>query len=150
MGHETIVHGYIEGSTFKTDDYRALQTKNIAILEELPVQDEYPFLTRGMFSTPGQNYDEGTHRVQVIHFGGSIKGLESGDELLWVKKLEKLLKKMYWFSAKAYIVTEIDGEYIYSWAVDGEIISSYSGEAPLPTSKWELKVQHDGKTIERI
>lgn len=150
MGHETIVHGYIEGSTFIPEEYRKFQSKNCVIISQLPAHDEYPYLSKSMFSIPGQGYDEGTYRSQIIHFGGSIKGLEFGDELLWVQKFEALLKKLYWFSAVAYIETEMDGDYKYSWFAAEDIIPSYHGECPLTTHKWQREVQHDGKIVESI
>ena len=150
MGHETIVHGCIQGSTFTTSEYRKLQNFNIEVIGKLPTKDEYPFLSKSMFSIPGQIYDEGTYRSQVIHFGGSIKGLEFGDEKVWIEKMETLLKKLYWFSAVAYIETEMDGEYKYSWLAENVIPNSYSSENPRTTNLWKREIKHNGKIIESI
>lgn len=150
MGHQTIVHGYIEGSTFNSSEYRKLQELNIEVIDDLPEHDNYPFFCKSMFSIPGQKPSEGTYKSQIIHFGCSIKGLEFGDEVLWVKKFETLLKKMYWFSALVYIETEMDGEYKYSWNVSRDIISSYNSEEVFKSVKWEKEIRHGGKVVEKI
>ena len=150
MGHQTIVHGRIEGSAFTINKYRKLQNSNIEVIDELPVNDKYPYLSKSMFSIPAQTPDQGTYKSQVIHFGGSIKGLEFGDELIWVEKMENLLKKLYWFSAVAYIETEMDGEYKYSWLADKVIPNSYHNGKPRLTSLWEREIKHNGKIIKNI
>ena len=150
MGHETTVHGCIQGSAFTREEYRKLQNSNIEVISKLPINDEYPFLSKSMFSIPDQKTDQGTYKSQVIHFGGSIKGLEFGDELIWIEKMENLLKKLYWFSAVAYIETEMDGEYKYSWLADKTIPDSYFSEKPRVTNLWKREIKHYDKIIESI
>ena len=150
MGHQTILHGRIEGSAFTVNEYRKLQNSNIQVIDELPVNDKYPYLSKSMFSIPDQTPDKGTYKSQIIHFGGSIKGLEFGDELIWIEKMENLLKKLYWFSAVAYIETEMDGEYKYSWLADKAIPNSYHNGEPRLTNLWEREIKHNGKITENI
>jgi len=142
MTHETIIHGYIEGSTFTPKDYRKLQNLNYEVINKLPEDDEYPYLSKSMFSIPEQDYAKGTYQSQIIHFGASIKSLECGDELLWINKFENLLKKLYWYSTATYFITEMDGEYKYSWLLADDIISTYHSENPLVSYQWLRKIQY--------
>ncbi len=75
MGKVCTIHGCIFGSNIK---------ENIDVIESLPEDDEWPRLTRNMFSITSTDYDvPGFYKVQMIHFGASIKYLdEDWDELL--------------------------------------------------------------------
>jgi len=142
MGHQTILYGFIEGSTYKPgDDYRKLQKLNESIIEQIPEEDEYPFLTKSMFSYPDSEPTRGTYRAKIIHFGGTQKGLMWNEVPVWVDKFEKLLSELYWFEAVAHIWTDyVDGCYMYWWNADDSIIESYRNSKPIPTNKWKRKI----------
>jgi len=140
MSFETLVYGYIDSVPWRQDDYRKYQRRNLELLNALPEKDEYPFLSRGMFSAPGFEPAEGTHRSHVIHFGASYKNLEEDDDMfVWVAKFEGLLSRMYWYSAAAHVMTEASGDYRFEWVADFEVIRTYGTDALPPTTKWERK-----------
>ena len=141
MAHETIIYGFIEGSTYKQNEYRRLQNLNKKVINHLPTEDEYPSLSRSMFSYPDIPATRGSFRSQVIHFGCSQNGLMFDDVEIWIDKFEKLLGRLYWFEAVAHMWTDyIDGCYTYWWKADDTIIESYGTNNPLTTSKWSKKM----------
>lgn len=116
MGWESIVYGYIKGSTLRagTEQYHDLQPLNRAVINRLPETDSWPFLTRSMFSYSGNDYVSGRYRHQIIHFGASFKQVEE-DWQQWLEKLEALLRRLYWVEAKLHLETEALGAYSYRW-----------------------------------
>src|SRR5690349_18278400 len=105
------------GATWHQPQFRLLQKANLRVLRTLPVRDEWPPLTRDMFwSTPLGSSETFIH--QVIHFGGSINGLEWGNVPVWIEKVESLLRRLYWIEATAHVWTDfIDGAYQFWWKI---------------------------------
>jgi hypothetical protein len=142
VSHETIVYGFIEGATWKPPEYRRLQAANLEVLDALPKADSFPPVTRDMFScTPLDS--PSTFRAQVIHFGGSMNGLDFRAVPEWVAKFEALLSKLYWFEATAHVWTDyIDGAYQFWWKIGEKSLSTYQEGDPQPTTTWERKHLH--------
>ncbi|MEM6274378.1 MAG: hypothetical protein AAF735_03965 [Myxococcota bacterium] len=143
MSFETIIYGFIEGSTWKAESYRALQERNAQILSALPHEDTWPPLARGMFSFPSWSSLEGTHRAQVISIAASMKNIELGDVGSWVTKLEALLAQLYWLQARVHLLTEVMGAYRLEYEVSSDVLSSYPTESPTPTRVWKRRVFRD-------
>jgi len=140
MSFESLIYGYIDSITWLKDDYRKYQRRNLELLNQLPEKDEYPFLSRGMFSAPGFEPQEGTHRSHVIHFGGSYRNLEVDDDMSgWLAKFEGLLSRLYWYSAAVHVMTEVCGVYRFEWSAHSDVIDTYRADDPSPTTKWERK-----------
>lgn len=141
MSHESIVYGFIGGSGFVPAPMCEMMRKhNKRILTRLPEFDEFPYLTRGMFSCPRQGEDQGTFVTQVIHFGGSVNFLVFNEVPIWIEKFERLLARLYWIEATAHIWPDyIDGCYQYWWHCDGAIIDSYRSGKPSPTNLWQRR-----------
>lgn len=142
MSHETLIYGFIEGATFTSDEYRLLQRRNVEILKRLPLEfDEYPGVSREMFSWPPQKMMRGGWRAQVVHFGGSFKNIDFGysDVATWIKHFEHLLAKLYWFQAVAHLNTELIGNLTFAYELADEIIETYRDGNPVPSSKWTRK-----------
>ncbi|MGH1542453.1 MAG: hypothetical protein ACRBHB_18660 [Arenicella sp.] len=151
MAHETVVYGFIEGATYTQENYRKYQNLNLEILQRLPDKDEYPYLSRQMFSAPPANNSQGTFRVQVIHFGGSIKGLEWEEIDVWISKFENLLKQLYWFSAVAHINPEIDSNYQFTWLPKQTPLSIHQEYGKLlPVTEWTREKIYRGEVVESI
>jgi hypothetical protein len=149
MSHETILYGYIESATYTSEEYRKYQKLNLQIIKRLPDEDEYPYLSRHMFSAPPANYYRGTFRVQIIHFGGSMKGLEWEQVDVWVDKFESLLKRLYWFSAVAHIEPEIDLSYKYSWLPKNAPVDVHAKHGKLiPVTEWSREKIYGSKFVE--
>jgi hypothetical protein len=142
MSSESIIYGFIESATWRQEEYRRYQSRNLHLLSELPEKDKYPFLSKGMFSAPGFEPGQGTHRVHVIHFGASMKNFEFEEVPLWVEKFEQLLSKLYWFRATAHIITEMDLTYRFDWSIHPEVIATYHAGDPSPSRRWERKDYH--------
>lgn len=142
MSQETIVYGFIEGATWKSPEYRRLQMANLVALNALPESDEFPPITRGMFScTPLES--SGTFRAQVLHFGGSINGLDFDAVPQWISKFEAVLSTLYWFEATAHVWTDyIDGAYQFWWKIGEKSLATYHNGDPQPTINWNRKHLH--------
>ena len=139
MGYETVVYGYIKGDTLKpgTPEYYALHSLNRAVIDGLPDDDDWPFLTRSMFSYPGEDAMHGRYRRQIIHFGASFKELESDWEE-WLEKFEALLKRLYWWEAKLHLEAELVGNYAYTWKAKYDP-DKWSQPIHLPTTNWDFE-----------
>lgn len=72
MGHEVIIYGAIVGPALSGERFRTLQARNKAVINRLPAEDQWPWLTRGNFALPGA-WPQGTYRQQIIHFGLTMK-----------------------------------------------------------------------------
>lgn len=148
MSSESIVYGFIEGATYEGPAYRQLQESNLAVLAELPDEDDFPCLTREMFSAPPPHGRRGTFRVQVIHFGASMNGLEFGVVPLWVAKFESLLRRLFWFEATAHVWTDfIDGAYQFWWRVDDSVMDDYRAGRPRVSDVWTRKELHFSRSL---
>jgi hypothetical protein len=148
MSHETIVYGFIgiPGSIYSGSNYQEMQIRNQQILDHLPETDAYPCLTKSMFSITGADYLQGTFRLRIIHFGGSLKYLEGEDIPLWIAKLESLLKKLFWLDAVVHIQTEISGHYVYQYTADPGAVD-FRAENPQPVTVWQRIITHDGEEV---
>src|SRR5262249_32644835 len=136
MGMESIVYGRIEGASYRGNNYRRLQDLNRAVIESLPEEDDWPFLTRHLFALPGPWPHGGLYRCQVIHFGGSFKGLED-DWRRWRDKFEALLRRLYWFSVRLHLETEARGRYEFAWLPDQAALDAmFTTDTPSPVSSW--------------
>ncbi|MFN0018511.1 MAG: hypothetical protein ACKVP0_09645 [Pirellulaceae bacterium] len=136
MSHEVIVFGSIEGA-----DPEPLRALNKAVLAELPIEEEWPWLVRGMFALPAE-WPRGTYRSQVIHFGASFKD-EPQDRAcwdVWIGKFEALLRRLYWWSATLHLETEFEPERVFRWLPTAAAIERMAGDPPLPVQEWQRSV----------
>ena len=156
MSHEIIIYGFITGATWRTEEYRNYQRKNLEIISELN-DNEWPYLTKKMFSAADPGSHKETFRRHILHFGASTKdhGFEYID--LWTLKFEGLLSRLYWFTAVAHIETERYGSYKYEWRVDdqwrmksGKLKTNYDIEELPPSTSWKRQVISDSKVIEHF
>ena len=142
MGHEVIIYGCIEGAPWRSgDEYRRLQEWNATVITELPSEDEWPWLVRGMFSVPGP-WPEGTYQTQVIHFGASLKD-EPGDRScweVWLGKFEALLRRLCWYSAAVHLETEFEPHRFFRWLPTGPAVDRMVAEAPKCIDEWVRSV----------
>lgn len=153
MGHQSILFGMIEGPG-DGPKMTALKVHNQSVIESLPTDDEWPWLTRAMFALPAP-WPQGTYREQVIHFGLSIKdfpgskpehgsnapfsdsvGCEGVDG--WIGKFEDLLSRMYWFRARVHVSTEFEMEHGYLYTPSPGCVDLMLSDSPEPIDEWEL------------
>jgi hypothetical protein len=136
VAHEVIVFGCVEGA-----DSERLKALNMATLAELPAEDEWPWLVRGMFALPA-GWPQGTYRSQVIHFGASLKD-EPGDRSPWdgwIGKFEALLRRLYWWSVTLHLITEFEPERVFRWLPSAVAVECMAGDPPQPVQEWERSV----------
>jgi hypothetical protein len=104
---ESIVYGLIRDipAGGELEAYRRRRT-NWSAIQELPssLDDNWPFLSREMFSMPGPDVYSGTYHIQLIHFAASF---------------EAILRSMYWSSATVHLETELSGKHTFSWESSG-------------------------------
>ncbi len=119
MERESIVYGCIRDLPFgDARDCRLRRLQNQRVINRLPDQDEWPFLSREMFAVSGDAPVFGTYQTQIIHFGASYAAVEYEWEL-WMRKFEELLAKMYWVSATVHLETELSGNHTFHWETKG-------------------------------
>ena len=121
---------------------RLLRRANRRALEALPETDEFPPLTRGLFtiSPDDSMYSEHvttTYRGPVIHFGGSFSSLHMFWPE-WLAKFENLLRHLYWEHVALVLVTEWMGDYLYKWQASPQATEALARERPLPVTDWEF------------
>lgn len=135
MGHESVVYGYIKGATLRPGpDFYALHPLNRAVIQRLPEDDLWPFLSGSMFTVPRDEPTAGRYRRQIIHFGASFKMIETDWEK-WLDKFEHLLRQLYWIEAKVHLETEFLGAHLYVWKGQFEASGPYC-TPPTPTTNW--------------
>lgn len=110
MGKICTVSGCIFGNNVDRNKH--------VIKKLLPLDDDWPKLTKNMFSISSTNYETpGFYKVEMIHFGASIKYLDEA----WLTKFETLLEKLSWKEAYALLTVEWPAEgyddkrYSYRW-----------------------------------
>jgi hypothetical protein len=109
---------------------------------QLPEADQWPPLSRGMFSfSPNETFLRGhvttTFRGQVIYFGGSFSKLYLG-WAEWLEKFESLLRGLYWEHAVVALVTELMGHFTYRWDATLKATELSSAKPPVPVREWEF------------
>lgn len=125
MGHFSIVHGYSYGCG-DAEDSRA-------VINALPEQDAWPYLTRDLFSIPTREHSYWDH---LITFGTVYNGVERA----WQEGLEKfeaLLQRLDWDEAHVYLETELWGSYHYRWKRTSTEVPQENGDV-MSVSGWEF------------
>ena len=138
MGHEVTLYGMIDGATYRSgEEFRLRQDRNRAVIEALPLEDEWPWLTRQLFALPGA-WPQGTYQGQVIHFGLSMKDDPGDQDRLepWLLKFEQLLSRMFWFWACVHIMTEFEPELRFEWTPTESSLNIMCSDAPQPITGW--------------
>lgn len=141
MSEESRIYGCIVGTHGSTAAWYGLYPLNLAVVESLPFEDEYPPLTRGVFTVPMDFGRRGSafYREQVIHFGASFNNLSESWHL-WLAKFEQLLRRLYWSEARLHLQMELHGSYDYRWtAVWGGDSPPWYCSPPEPTSEWKFE-----------
>jgi hypothetical protein len=124
MGSIDLIYGsifsYVGGQSHP--DYARRISETLWALELLPVEDDYPPLTRNMFSLTASRYAvPGLYQKLVIHFGLTVKNIEEEWDT-WLDKFESVLEIIEWREARAHLEFEYapDGlaekRFDYRWA----------------------------------
>lgn len=138
MGHESVVYGCIVGAGWKIHDRDRLHRMNATVIRSLPPDDEWPFLTRAMFTcAEGGGVSQGVYKSLPLHFGATLKAVEWEWEE-WLTKFERLLGQLFWTEAFLHLRTEATvGHHDYTYAaVDSKRLYE---DPPAPPSVWTLK-----------
>lgn len=119
MSQESIVYGCIKGAKGHTvEDVQQFNRINQAVLQALPVLDDWPAINRNMFSVVRQASATEIASTDLIHFGYSYAGIEY-EWKAWLKKFEQLLQQMVWQSVVVHLDTELSGLHTFLWETDG-------------------------------
>ena len=136
MSDETILYGRITGAHGTSDNWFDLYKLNKSIVDNLPLETEWPPLNKTMFSTPLAMPGPSFHRAQIIHFGASFKNFDTTDHRKWISKFEELLKKMYWWDAVVHFDIEMYGKYEHKWTANDNAIKEMRTLTPKPIADW--------------
>jgi hypothetical protein len=122
MNHESVVYGCIKDMAFGDDggDSVSHREKNRQILMSLPGIEDWPLLSREMFSLPVNMTDLNEIRTDVMHFGSSYNGIEY-EWQQWIDSFENMLKGMYWVSATVHLETELNGHHTFTWEAENSL-----------------------------
>jgi len=138
MGQESFVYGGIVGARWNVANPHRLQQLNQQIVATLPTTDDWPFLTRQMFTLPGADPADGLYRSQLIHFGATFKEIEWEWDL-WLAKFEHLLGQLFWEEVYLHLRTEATvGDYDYLYKALDAIPSFLEHESPVPAGLWRF------------
>jgi hypothetical protein len=114
------IFSYVSGQSHP--DYARRVSETLWALELLPLNDDYPPLTRNMFSLTAARYAvPGLYKELVIHFGLTVKDIEERWDV-WLDKFESVLEIIEWSDARAHLEFEYTPEgfqkkfFDYRWA----------------------------------
>lgn len=119
MNQESVVYGCITDTLYSSQGEDALvhRENNRKVLMNLPSAEDWPLLSREMFSMPVQQTELNEIRTDVMHFGSSYKAVEyEWDQ--WIARFEEMLKGMYWVSATVHLETELNGRHTFTWEAE--------------------------------
>jgi hypothetical protein len=146
MGTRSTMSGHIQESwyvPYKDRELRWMWESNRRVIGSLPLTNEWPPLTRRMFSfSPLSPSGAGghvtpTYRGRVAYFGGSFSSLfREWDE--WLEKFEGLLRRLYWEHAVVVLATEGMSVYTYEWRAAVGPPGSNNAWPPTPVQSWEF------------
>ena len=119
MNQESIVYGCIKDMLISNSSEEARQhrDRNRDVMLALPSVEDWPLLSREMFSLPLQIAHVDECHTDVIHFGSSYKSVEY-EWQTWLEQFESMLKQMYWASATVHLETEFNGTHTFSWEAE--------------------------------
>ena len=129
MSNETSVHGIIEVPRWR--GWEDALIRNMAVIDTLPDEGEWPWLVRGMFHA---SPDRVSYGKCLISFAAAMKGIEEVWPE-WLDKFEALLRRLRWFSVELHLRTEFVGDHDYSWIAKQGASTSSTGSI----SDWDFK-----------
>lgn len=129
MNQESVVYGCIKDilMSHNPDDAQEHRERNRLVMMSLPSIEEWPLLSREMFSMPVQVMDLEEAHTDVMHFGISYKSVEY-EWQSWLEKFEEVLKQMYWVSATVHLETEFNGTHTFTWDAEDCFHEPSSGQ----------------------
>ena len=131
MSNETRIFGYIEVPVATGIDIERAIELNWKAINLLPDEGEWPWLIKGMFSLSPERVG---YRGRLFHFAAAINGIDEGWNE-WLKKFERLLKKMFWITTEIKLITEYSGQHDYSWVAE-------LPDSVTPIRNWEFLGSH--------
>lgn len=114
MDQESIVYGCIKDLASESWNSERRDCNRRAMMT-LPKAEDWPYISREMFSVPGDDVAKDNYLTEVMHFGASYKAVEYEWEA-WMNRFEGLLDKMYWVSAIVHLETELSGMHTFQWS----------------------------------
>lgn len=126
MNQSSIVYGCIKDTVLNNTNDQSEQHRRInqLVMKSLPSIEDFPLLSREMFSQTANDKNSSTH---IVHFGTSYDGIEYEWET-WIKEFETLLNDMYWVSATVHLETEFNGVHTFTWEADNDFHEPNSGD----------------------
>ncbi len=140
MGAKDRIYGsiFIDIGTGNSPGHKEKVADLLWALESLPLEDEYPFFTRNLFSVTASRYPmPGVYKEVVVHFGLTIKDV-ANDWDVWLDKFESFLEMFEWKEARLHLELElpVNGAgsiFSYSWKMPS------SGEHTRARGAWHFE-----------
>lgn len=117
----TFIYGAIEEYGLNHHRIDEVYAHNEKIIASLPEKDEWPPLSKEMFSITKNKDKLATPNLEywgrIIHFGACLKSVEY-EWKEWKTKFEELLTKIYWTQAHVHFKTEYSDVISFNWRMD--------------------------------
>ncbi len=129
MNQESVVYGCIKDVVYTSEgsDLNTHREHNKRVMQSLPSIEDWPLISREMFSAPVQFTALDDVHTDVVHFGISYKAVEH-EWQSWLNKFEDMLKQMYWVSAVVHLETEYSGTHTFTWDAEDDLHEPSVGE----------------------
>jgi hypothetical protein len=138
MASDSILYGSIDCfCTPGREDWRLLWRLNSAAIASLCEQSGKSLLSRNLFSV-----EEGSGRIQVIHFGAAFKNFASNWHE-WLDEFEGLLRRLYWNTARVHLEDEELGLVACRWTLKNESWQLALQQPPVLRVEWDSACHTD-------
>lgn len=114
-----MVYGCIKNTLLRCHSAESVRHRenNRRVMLALPSAQEWPLLSREMFSIALQLTSNDDNHTDVMHFGSSYKCVEY-EWQQWLSTFEEILTRLYWVSAVVHLETAFNGCHTFIWESD--------------------------------
>ena len=119
MDQQSIVYGCITDILYTSngDLLQRHRHTNRQVMSALPSAEQWPLLSREMFSPPTDFNEFDQVITDVMHFGSAYRAIEYEWEQ-WLACFEAMLQRMYWVTATVHLETEFNGRHTFNWEAE--------------------------------
>jgi len=128
---------------------RIIGVHNEQMLKSLPIEDDWPPLSRGMFGFAPSDAAMINYRTRPIHFAASLKEVD-WDLRDWLDKFESLLRQLYWEKAHVHFDAAYLGEHQFTWRPTRDWVERLTGGTLESVNTWTFESSMDVNELDRL